>query len=65
LSSLIGGDGSAGKVLAGVADYNHDGTADLLWRQSSNGALMLDEMSNNQVSHAVAVGQVGTEWHIL
>ena len=50
--------------LEGTADYNTDGTADLLWHRD-DGALMLFEMANNLVQHASIIGRVGTEWHIL
>jgi len=50
--------------LEGIADYNSDGTADLLWHRD-DGTLQLFEMANNQVNHATLLGQVGPEWHLL
>jgi probable HAF family extracellular repeat protein len=45
-------------AVAGVGDFNHDGQADLLWRQSS-GALALWQMNNSAIVSSGALTSQG------
>jgi hypothetical protein len=50
--------------VAGVGDFNHDGTTDLLLRQD-NGNFEVQTFQNGQVSQPISLGLVGNEWHIV
>ena len=54
------------EVLAGVGDFNGDGTSDLLWRNSSTGAISVWDLSGGKykAAHAVGAEAPSTHWAI-
>jgi FG-GAP-like repeat len=50
-------------VIAGIGDYNGDGTSDILWQQSSTGNSYIWDMNGTQVASAGFTSeQAGTGW---
>jgi hypothetical protein len=54
-------------TVAGVGDFNGDGTADILWRNTSTGDLAIWEMNGTTVLNpgTSGVGAVPTTWSIV
>ena len=50
--------------MAGVGGFNGSDTADLLMRDPTTGAFTLYDVSNNNISGNVPLGQVGPEWTV-
>ncbi len=53
-----------GWTLAGTGDFNHDGTADLLW-SNANGALGLWLMQNGAIGQTIAVNHDMPGWDVI
>ncbi|AHG87626.1 hypothetical protein J421_0089 [Gemmatirosa kalamazoonensis] len=51
------------KVVA-VADFDRNGSADLLWRNATSGDLVLWRMNGAALSSSAAVGSVPTAWQV-
>ena len=63
-------DGPLGAInpalqVAGVGGFNGADTADLLMRNPTTGVFTLYDVSNNNITGNVVVGQVGLEWTIV
>ena len=54
---------SAGWVIQGVGDYNDDGTADILWR-NSNGEVYIWLMNGGAIASQAGVESVTSDWQI-
>ena len=50
--------------MAGIGGFDGSDTADLLMRDPTTGAFTLYDVSNNNVTGHVALGQVGLEWAV-
>ena len=50
--------------VAGVGGFNGADTADLLMRDPTTGVFTLYDVSNNNITGNVVVGQVGLEWTV-
>ena len=50
--------------IAGVADFDHDGFADLLWHNIQTGEVVIWRVQNNTVMSFTAVGSVNTAYGI-
>ena len=62
-------DGPLGQInpalqVAGVGGFNGADTADLLMRDPTTGVFTLYDVSNNNITGNVVVGQVGLEWTV-
>ena len=63
-------DGPLGPInpalqVAGVGGFNGADTADLLMRDPTTGVFTLYDVSNNNITGNVVVGQVGLEWTVV
>jgi len=50
------GSHGAGWQVAGVGDFNHDGTSDVLWRNATTGQVDEWQMANGNWAHSVSLG---------
>jgi hypothetical protein len=53
-----------GWSVAETDDFNFDGKADILWRDTNSGAATFFYMNGTQVSQIVNLGVVPTSWII-
>jgi hypothetical protein len=51
-------------LVVGTGDFNGDDTADILWRNSSNGELAIWLMSNGQMSSSANIARVPLTWSV-
>jgi hypothetical protein len=52
--------------IAGVADFNGDGTGDILWRNVNTGGASIWEMNGGQLAAApMSLGNISTDWHVI
>ena len=50
--------------MAGIGDFNGDGTSDILWRNTVTGDNVVFLMNQNSVASTVDLGGVGTAWSV-
>lgn len=50
--------------IAGIGDFNGDGMADILWRDSKTGALVQWTMDGKLIITGTSLGTVKTEWDV-
>jgi hypothetical protein len=55
---------SSGWLIAGVGDFNDDGKADILWRNSSSGEVYLWLMDGTTIQSQGSLGSVTSDWVI-
>ena len=46
-------------------DYNHDGSIDLLWQNSSSGQAVEDLLSGTQITSTLQFGVIGPDSHVI
>ncbi|HEY4301521.1 MAG TPA: FG-GAP-like repeat-containing protein [Candidatus Didemnitutus sp.] len=57
--------GGGGTTTYGPSDFNHDGSADILWENTSTGDRSMWAMNHESISSFVSLGGIPTEWHIV
>src|SRR5947207_13793943 len=50
--------------VAGFADFNQDGTADMMLRNKNTGQFELYDIVNNQITSAFNIGTVGLDFQV-
>ena len=50
--------------VAGLGGFSGSDTSDMLLRNSIDGSFQVDDVSNNNITNSVALGQVGLEWAV-
>jgi V8-like Glu-specific endopeptidase len=61
--SLLGTVGADWKV-AGLGDFNHDGTSDLLLRTVTDGTFEVYNIAGHAIASASSLGAVGLDWQV-
>ncbi len=64
MASVSPGVHPAGYQVAGIGDFNHDGTSDILWYDASTNDVDLWELSNGQWAGSVDIGTHPAGWTI-
>ena len=64
LSALNNGTINISFHIAGVADFDQDGFADLLWHDAATGRVVIWKVQNNSVPTFTSVGSVNTAYSI-
>ena len=65
-SSVDPGSYDSAWDVAGVAEFNGDGVADILWRHENNGSNRIWLMNNDGTSNQIVdPGSLGSTWDVV